>query len=201
MWSAMPVTQVSCRMGNFRTRWMRSLGDLRPRALPDSYSGRSCICDISIESGLLRSHSSMVYRADSDRSLLASQKARNQPSTPLLLTAELVRAQHSPIGAKQIYTLYMQSQLPQTYLFNVSAISAVPLCKWTTTMSGRNRPTHLSINFLWNSDRKRSLTNSPLPFFSSTPAAWFLKIRSSSHLRFTAKVAFEPATEDGVEGA
>lgn len=48
------------------------------------------------------------------------------------------------------------------------------------------------MNFLWNSERNRSLTNSPLGL-SLTPAAWFLKIRSSSQRRLTANV---PALED-----
>lgn len=40
----------------------------------------------------------------------------------------------------------------------------------------------LTINRLWKSDRRRSLTNS-FGFLSSVPRAWFLKTTSSSHLK------------------
>lgn len=55
--------------------------------------------------------------------------------------------------------------------------------------------THLFINFLWNSDLSKSLTNSPFLGLSSIPAAWFLKMRSSSQRRLTAKL---PDDELGV---
>jgi len=45
-----------------------------------------------------------------------------------------------------------------------------------------NRP----MNFLWNSVRNKSFTNCPPALPSCT--AWFLKIKSSSHLLLTAKV-------------
>lgn len=51
-----------------------------------------------------------------------------------------------------------------------------------------SRETYFCINFLWNSERKRSLTNSPFLGLSLWPAVWFLKMRSSSQRRLTANV-------------
>ena len=63
--------------------------------------------------------------------------------------------------------------------------------------SQETEKTHLSMNFLWNSDLKRSLTNSPF-FLSSSVVAWFLKIKSSSHLLWTANVGAADEREDGL---
>lgn len=57
---------------------------------------------------------------------------------------------------------------------------------------------NLFINFLWNSLLSKSLTNSPLLGLSSIPTAWFLKIKSSSHLLLTANVDAEDVVDRGV---
>ena len=46
-----------------------------------------------------------------------------------------------------------------------------------------------TMNLLWKSLRKRSLTNSGFPFFS-VPLAWFRKTTSSSHLLFASASRF-----------
>lgn len=60
---------------------------------------------------------------------------------------------------------------------------------------------NLFINFLWNSLLSKSLTNSPFLGLSSIPTAWFLKIKSSSHLLLTANVDAVDVVDRGLSVA